>query len=81
MKFPKVLWTCLLLICGGVNAAVNVSGDVRNPGPVELQPGGRVLDVMRLAQPNPESYWLAAACCDNHCLRSRPDSRPGSCLT
>ncbi|OYQ00819.1 hypothetical protein B7L09_27750 [Pseudomonas mandelii] len=61
MKFPKVLWTCLLLISCGVNAAVNVSGDVRNPGPVELQPGGRVLDVMRLAQPNPESYWLAAA--------------------
>lgn len=61
MKFPKVLWTCLLLICSGVNAAVNVSGDVRNPGPVELQSGGRVLDVMRLAQPNPESYWLAAA--------------------
>ncbi|AWM91327.1 hypothetical protein DJ564_11060 [Pseudomonas sp. 31-12] len=61
MKFPKVLWTCLLLIAGGANAAVTVSGDVRNPGPVELQPGGRVLDVMRVAQPNPESYWLAAA--------------------
>lgn len=56
-----MLWTCLLLISGGVNAAVNVSGDVRSPGAVELQPGGRVLDVMRLAQPNPEGYWLAAA--------------------
>lgn len=61
MKFPKALWTCLLLISSGANAAVTVSGDVRNPGSVELQPGARVLDVMRSAQPNPESYWLAAA--------------------
>ncbi|MFP3632622.1 hypothetical protein SB776_39125, partial [Burkholderia sp. SIMBA_045] len=61
MKFPKVLWTCRWLISGGVSAAVSVSGDVRNPGPVELQPGARVLDVMRVAQPNPEGYWLAAA--------------------
>ncbi|MFJ7285662.1 capsule biosynthesis GfcC family protein [Pseudomonas sp. NPDC099000] len=49
------------MISGGVNGAVSVSGDVRNPGPVELQPGGRVLDVIRYAQPDPESYWLAAA--------------------
>lgn len=61
MKFPKVLWTCLWLISSGVSAAVSVSGDVRNPGPVELQPGARLLDVMRVAQPNPEGYWLAAA--------------------
>ncbi|MHC8285309.1 capsule biosynthesis GfcC family protein [Pseudomonas sp. XS1P51] len=62
MKFPKVLWASLLLITSGVShAAVFVSGDVRNPGPVELQPGGRVLDVIRSAQPNAESYWLAAA--------------------
>lgn len=61
MKFPKVLWTCLLLISSGASAAVTVIGDVRNPGTVELQPGGRVLDVMRDTQPNPEGYWLAAA--------------------
>ncbi|KJZ40774.1 capsule biosynthesis GfcC family protein [Pseudomonas fluorescens] len=60
MKFPKVLWTCLWLISGGVSAAVTVSGDVRNPGVVELQPDGRVLDVIRVAQPNPEGYWMAA---------------------
>ncbi|MGL6246348.1 capsule biosynthesis GfcC family protein [Pseudomonas sp.] len=61
MKFSRALWTCLLLISSGASAAVTVSGDVRNPGSIELQPGGRVLDVMRSALPNPESYWLAAA--------------------
>lgn len=61
MKFPKVLWTSLWLISSGVSAAVSVSGDVRYPGLVELQPGARVLDAMRIAQPNPEGYWLAAA--------------------
>jgi hypothetical protein len=50
-----------LLISSGASAAVTVSGDVRNPGAVELQPGARVLDVMRETQPNPEGYWLAAA--------------------
>lgn len=62
MKFSAVLWTSLLLICSSVSvAAVSVSGDVRNPGAVDLPSGARVLDVIRSAQPNPESYWLAAA--------------------
>ncbi|NUT76678.1 hypothetical protein HNO86_16665 [Pseudomonas sp. C1C7] len=41
-------------------AAVIVSGDVANPGPVDLPPGGRLLDVISVAIPNAESYWLAA---------------------
>lgn len=62
MKFSAVLWTSLLLISSSVSAAaVSVSGDVRNPGAVDLPSGARVLDVIRSAQPNPESYWLAAA--------------------
>ena len=62
MKFSSLFCTCLLLMSSGVSvAAVTVSGDVRNPGQVDLQPGERVLDVIRAAQPNPEGYWLAAA--------------------
>ncbi|WP_419711120.1 capsule biosynthesis GfcC family protein [Pseudomonas sp. NFX224] len=62
MKFSAVLWTSLLLISSSVSvAAVSVSGDVRNPGAVDLPSGARVLDVIRSVQPNPESYWLAAA--------------------
>lgn len=62
MKFSAVLWTSLLLISSNVSvAAVSVSGDVRNPGVVDLPSGARALDVIRSAQPNPESYWLAAA--------------------
>lgn len=62
MKLSKVLCPCLLWVLAGVSqAAISVDGDVGHPGPVELRPGGRVLDVMRIAQPNPEGYWLAAA--------------------
>jgi hypothetical protein len=49
----------LLLISGMSQAAVTVSGDVANPGPVELPAGGRLLDVISVAQPNAEGYWLA----------------------
>ncbi|MCW2099395.1 UNVERIFIED_ORG: capsule biosynthesis protein GfcC [Pseudomonas psychrophila] len=42
-------------------ANVKVSGDVRNPISVAYQPGMRLLDVVKKAQPNPEAYWLAAA--------------------
>jgi hypothetical protein len=55
------LSACLLLITGVSHAAVTVSGDVQVPGPVELPPGGRLLDVISVAVPNAESYWLAAA--------------------
>lgn len=60
MKRVRVLSACLLLITGLSQAAVTVTGDVANPGPVELPPGGRLLDVISVAIPNAESYWLAA---------------------
>jgi len=49
----------LLLISGACQAAVTVSGDVANPGPIALPPGGRLLDVISEAVPNAEGYWLA----------------------
>jgi hypothetical protein len=49
----------LLLVTSVCQAAVTVSGDVANPGPVELPAGGRLLDVISVAQPNAEGYWLA----------------------
>lgn len=59
MKRLRALSACLLLITGASHAAVTVSGDVANPGAVELPAGGRLLDVISVAQPNAESYWLA----------------------
>jgi hypothetical protein len=47
------------LITSFSQAAVTVSGDVANPGPVELPAGGRLLDVISVAVPNAEGYWLA----------------------
>jgi hypothetical protein len=49
----------LLLIAGASQAAVTVSGDVANPGPIALPPGGRLFDVISEAVPNAEGYWLA----------------------
>jgi hypothetical protein len=49
----------LLLIAGATQAAVTVSGDVANPGPIALSPGGRLFDVISEAVPNAEGYWLA----------------------
>ena len=60
MKRVRALSACLLLITGISHAAVTVTGDVANPGAVELPAGGRLLDVISVAQPNAESYWLAA---------------------
>ncbi|WP_223464772.1 capsule biosynthesis GfcC family protein [Pseudomonas sp. GL-RE-26] len=59
MKRVRALSACLLLITGISHAAVTVTGDVANPGAVELPAGGRLLDVISVAQPNAESYWLA----------------------
>jgi hypothetical protein len=50
---------CLMVIAGVSQAAVTVTGDVANPGPVELPAGGRLLDVINEAVPNAEGYWLA----------------------
>ncbi|EJM70133.1 capsule biosynthesis GfcC family protein [Pseudomonas sp. GM55] len=59
MKRVRALSACLLLITGVSQAAVTVTGDVANPGAVDLPAGGRLLDVISVAQPNAESYWLA----------------------
>lgn len=62
MKCSNLFLLGLLLIGPGVGqAAVTVSGDVRSPGQFEIKPGARLLDVIRNAQPNAESYWLGAA--------------------
>ena len=58
----KKLALCVLLSHTSISqAAVSVSGDVLKPASVAYKPGTRLLDVISQAQPNPESYWLAAA--------------------
>ncbi len=59
MKRLRVYCAFLLLVASASQAAVIVSGDVANPGPVELPAGGRLLDVISVAVPNAEGYWLA----------------------
>jgi hypothetical protein len=59
VKRLRTLSACLLLITSVSQAAVTVTGDVANPGPVELSAGGRLLDVINVAVPNAEGYWLA----------------------
>ncbi|MBC8995991.1 capsule biosynthesis GfcC family protein [Pseudomonas sp. N40(2020)] len=59
MKRFRTLSACLLLLTSVSQAAVTVSGDVANPGPVKLPAGGRLLDVINEAVPNAEGYWLA----------------------
>lgn len=61
MKRLPFLSACLLLITSVSQGAVSVTGDVQVPGPVDLPPGGRLTDVISVAVPNAESYWLAAA--------------------
>ncbi|RON14364.1 capsule biosynthesis GfcC family protein [Pseudomonas frederiksbergensis] len=62
MKCSNLVLLGLFLFGPGVGqAAVTVSGDVRSPGHFDVKPGARLLDVIRDAQPNPESYWLGAA--------------------
>ncbi|MBX9409021.1 capsule biosynthesis GfcC family protein [Pseudomonas baetica] len=54
-----MLSASLMLTSVMSHAAVTVSGDVANPGPVELPANGRLLDVINEAVPNAEGYWLA----------------------
>ena len=58
----KKVALCLLLSHTAISqAAVSVSGDVLKPVSLAFKPGMRLLDMISQAQPNPESYWLAAA--------------------
>ena len=59
MKRPGFFSACLMVIAGVSQAAVTVTGDVANPGPIELPAGGRLFDVISEAVPNAEGYWLA----------------------
>ncbi|TFY87675.1 hypothetical protein DYL59_17960 [Pseudomonas kairouanensis] len=52
-----VLWGC----ASACQAAVTVSGQVRNPGSIEWQPQARLLDLITASQPDAEGYWLGAA--------------------
>ena len=62
MRYSKTLSVCLLLASSTLSyAAITVSGDVLNAGPLTFAPGARLLDVVSQARPNAESYWLAAA--------------------
>lgn len=58
----KKLLACLLLSHAALSQAdVAVSGDVLYPGTYPYSPNLRLLELITRAQPNPESYWLAAA--------------------
>lgn len=54
----------LVLLCSGASmsqAAMTVSGEVRNPGPIPLASEARLLDVITASQPDAQGYWLGAA--------------------
>lgn len=55
----------LLLLCSCapvcLAATITVSGQVRNPGAIQVQPDARLLDVITAAQPDAQGYWLGAA--------------------
>ena len=67
MSHLKKLSACLLLSLSILSAttesqaAITVSGDVLKPGTLAFKPGVRLLDAINQAQPDPESYWMAAA--------------------
>ncbi len=62
MRYSKTLSACLLLASSTLSqAAITVTGDVLNTGSITYAPGMRLLDIVSQAQPNAESYWLAAA--------------------
>lgn len=53
---------CALLSHSALSlAAITINGDVLNPSTIPFTDGMRLLDAINQAQPNPESYWLAAA--------------------
>lgn len=77
MKRLAFLSACVLWVSSVSQAAVTVSGDVLNPGPVDLPPGGRLSEVISVAVPNAESYWLAAALLRQPLLESQARLKTG----
>lgn len=62
MTRPTLAALVLLWSCASVGqAAMTVSGQVRNPGPVALPAEARLLDLIIASQPDAQGYWLAAA--------------------
>ncbi len=67
MSHLKKLSICMLFsisilsLSTQTQAAVTVRGDVLKPGSLEFGSGMHIQDAISQAQPNPESYWLAAA--------------------
>jgi len=62
VRYSKTLSACLLLASSAMTqAAVTVTGDVKNAGSFAFVPGARLLDAVSQGRPNAESYWLAAA--------------------
>ena len=59
--FKKLSLFLLLSHTSFSHAAVTVSGEALNPGDFPYTQGLRLQDVASQAQPNPESYWFAAA--------------------
>jgi hypothetical protein len=62
VKYPSLLLLGACMFATGLSQAdITVSGDVRSPGNLAIQPGTRLRDVILATQPNAESYWLGAA--------------------
>jgi hypothetical protein len=53
-----MLLCCCTSVC---QAAIKVSGEVRNPGPIPFTPEARLLDVITASQPDAQGFWLGAA--------------------
>lgn len=56
-----LLGLSILSMAAHSQGGVYVHGDVLNPGNVTFTPRMRLLDAVSQTNPNPESYWLAAA--------------------
>jgi len=77
VKRFRVFSACLMMFGAASQAAVTVSGDVANPGPVELPANGRLLDVISVAQPNAEGYWLAGGLLRQSLLEQQAQLKAG----
>lgn len=62
MNYLKKMVACALLSHSALSlAAITVNGDALKPSSIPFTAGMHLLDAIKQAQPNPESYWLAAA--------------------